>query len=173
MAATVIILVIDGTLGREQRGLFVTAVTDETAHLLTTLVLVGGWAARLPPSFVAGALAGSVVIDLDHLPLVLGSDLLTETTARPLTHCLLVAAAPATLSLAVGPTARQALLGISAGLLAHFVRDAASSPAGVPLLWPLSPFGFTMPYTVYALLLVTASGASWLRRRLAERPAER
>ena len=36
--------------------------------------------------FIVGCLVGSVVIDLDHIPLFLGSDLLTAQTNRPFTH---------------------------------------------------------------------------------------
>lgn len=128
---------------------------DEPAHLATAgLVLL-----NLPPqgrAFVVAALVASVAIDLDHLPLELGSSVLTEGTPRPYTHSLVGVAAIAALTLALtrrGPVAA----GVLTGLLAHLMRDVATG-SGVSLAWPLTAAAAGAPYALYlaALAVLTA-----------------
>jgi membrane-bound metal-dependent hydrolase YbcI (DUF457 family) len=63
--------------------------------------------------------------------------------------------------------------GVAVGLAAHFLRDMATSTAGVPLLWPFSTTGYLLPYPLYAaalasavayMLVVAASPASQTRQ---------
>jgi hypothetical protein len=155
---------------------------DELAHLLTTLLIV--WllprsvgaetglsgAVGVPPNrrggLLAGALAGSVLIDLDHLPGLLGAHWLTAGTPRPYTHSLL------TISGVLGVAAlwrfgRPLALGVAAGLAIHFWRDLAEPGSGVALLWPLSDRAFTLPHAEYVAAMVAVAGVdAWrLRRR--------
>jgi inner membrane protein len=165
-AAIVIILVIDAWLGAGQRSFLEMALTDETAHLLTAIILLAALLRVLPPEAMAGVLTGVVLIDLDHLPILIGSDLLMRQTNRPLTHSLLVAVAVAAVALALPARWRWFALGVAGGIVAHFWRDMASSTAGVPLLWPWQSTGFLLPYEVYLASLVGAVAiAVWQRAR--------
>jgi inner membrane protein len=109
------------------------------------------------------ALAGSVLIDLDHLPLIAGSDALTRETNRPVTHSLLTIGFLALLALVPWRRWRWIATGLAAGVATHFTRDLATSSAGVPLLWPLSDHGFTVAYAVYVTVLLAAAAVCWLR----------
>ena len=151
--AVAAILGIDALSGWTRRPLPVAAVADETAHLLTAFVVLLAVPFPLPRRFVLAALAASVAIDLDHLPLVLGSDALTRDTARPLTHGLRLVAGLRVAAARLTPRGRAVALGAAAGVLAHLVRDAASTPAGVPLAWPVSTHGFSLPYSTYLAAL--------------------
>ena len=110
---------------------FAIGLFDEPAHLATGYLLGGS-----DPVF----LAGSVLPDVDHIPLVFEDP--TPGDPRPKTHSLYAVAATALFS-------RRA----AAGVLAHFTRDLALGP-GVPLLGGRS---YTVPYGAYALLLLAAA----------------
>lgn len=148
-AALALIRVIDWWLSAAPRGLLGRGIADESAHLLTALVLLAAFAPRAPRQLLAGVVVGAVAIDLDHVPLILGSEWLTRETNRPLTHGLLIVACMGAVSLIGPPRWRTIVLGIAIGLIAHFWRDMATSTAGVPLLWPLDHQGFTLPYPLY------------------------
>lgn len=166
-AALVAIALIDWWLSAAPRGLLARGVTDETAHLLTAIILALALVpGHLPSRFLASVLIGAVVIDLDHLPLILGSDLLTRDTNRPLTHSLLVVIIALAAVLLLPRRWRWIALGIAAGLAAHFWRDLATSTAGVPLLWPIDGYGFRLPYGIYFAVLVICLGfAVWRSAR--------
>ena len=40
---------------------------------------------------------------------------------------------------------------------------AATTSAGVPLLWPLSDHNFTVAYAVYVTVLIAAAAIGWYR----------
>lgn len=166
IAALAAILLVDRWLGSGTHALLPTGIADETAHVLTMALILGAWPGAIGARFVAGALIGAVVIDLDHLPLILGSDLLTRETNRPLTHGLLIVVLVAGLALLLPPRWRPFALGVAVGLMAHYFRDMATSTAGVPLLWPLAMTGFTIPYSWYVGLLICLAGLTmWKMRR--------
>jgi MYXO-CTERM domain-containing protein len=112
-------------------------------------------------------LSASVLIDLDHLPLELGSPVLTAGTPRPYTHALwllvllIVAAAAARRRHHVSGSARAGMVaGIAAGaawgVAAHFLRDVATAP--IALWWPVSSASVQVPGFCYlAALLVLAT----------------
>ena len=104
---------------------------DEPAHLATGYLLGGS-----DPVF----LAGSVLPDVDHVPLVFNSP--QRGDPRPKTHSLYAAAA-------VAPFSRK----LAAGMLAHLARDLALEP-GVPLFGGRS---FRVPYTAYAVLVLVSA----------------
>lgn len=151
-----IILVIDRWLEGGTHSLLATGIADETAHASTMVILLLGFSVLRSAPFIAGCLVGSVAIDIDHLPLILGSNLLTEETHRPLTHGLLTMGIVLVMSLAARGNWSPFGIGIVVGLAAHFVRDMATSTAGVPLLWPVSTTGFLLPYPIYVALLAFA-----------------
>lgn len=156
LAGLVFILGIDHWLLGGPHSLLATGIADETAHLTTMVVLLLAVSTLRNASFIVGCLVGSVAIDLDHIPLFLGSNLLTEQTNRPLTHGgLTIAVVLAMSAIASGPW-RSLGLGVAVGLAAHFLRDMATSTAGVPLLWPMSTTGYMAPYPLYAATLAIA-----------------
>jgi inner membrane protein len=136
------VAVADYVIHRRTRRWLLIGVFDEPAHLATgVLVLL-----NLPPQSrraAAALLAGSLAIDVDHLPLALAEEQPTGEDSRPLTHTLLV---PVLLA-AVGQ--RELALGVCA----HYARDLVSGP-GVPLLWPLTRRELSLPYPIYALAAI-------------------
>ena len=154
----VLILSIDRWLFTGTHTLVATGIADETAHLSTMVIFLLAFPVFRNPGFVVGCLAGSVLIDLDHVPLYLGSNLMTEETNRPFTHGFLTVGIVLVMSLVAREPWRSIGFGLIAGLAAHFLRDMATSTAGVPLLWPLEATGFLLPYPLYATALVGALG---------------
>lgn len=148
-------------------------LVDEPAHLATCALallvlatLTGSWP---PGRFLAAALIASVAIDLDHLPGYLGTQLLTGSMPRPLTHGALLVAVLLLLGLATSRRPlRQVLLGAAFGVSAHLLRDLATGP-GVSALWPLTESPVQIPYAAYAAALAIAATACLLRRPLALR----
>ena len=90
-------------------------------------------------------LAGSLLPDLDHIPLALRLVHPDPGDPRPLTHNLLTLAP-------VAAGSRDA----AAGMAAHFVRDLAVG-TGVPLLWPLTRRAVRVPYAAYAVVVLATA----------------
>jgi inner membrane protein len=139
---------------------------DEIAHLLTTLIVVCAFPARIRDRVLVPALVASVLIDLDHVPAQLGHDFLTRGTQRPYTHSLL------SIAVVLGAAAlwrsrRDVMLGIALGLAIHFWRDMSEADAGVALLWPWSDHSFTLSHAGYlvvmALFLAAGIGRRYVR----------
>jgi inner membrane protein len=132
-------------------------MVDWLGHLATGVVLIA--LLRPPRRMAAAMLVWSVVIDLDHLPLELGSDILTAGTPRPYTHSLLTVLV---LLGAAGALRSQVLLGSAIGLAGHLLRDLGTGD-GVALLWPLSHAGMSLPFALYVGVLVGLAAVSTLR----------
>jgi hypothetical protein len=106
----------------------------------------------------------SAAIDLDHVPLALGSSVLTAGTPRPYTHALWVVAVLALGALAArwwpghagraspATTAAAILLGAACGVSAHFLRDIGT--AAMSLWWPVTTAAVQVHYRWYALAIV-------------------
>ena len=170
-AAVVTIGAIDALLAARAWPVPVVGLFDEPAHLLTAAVLL---AAVLPLRMlpvVPWALAGSVLIDVDHVPLYLPGTALEHVDGRPITHSL----ATVLFLVLSGSVARGrwriALLGLGTGVSLHLVRDLAAplDGPGVRLLWPALSNGVAMPYPSYSAVLVVAlmaiAGRQWRRSR--------
>jgi inner membrane protein len=126
---------------------------DETAHLLTALLLLQVLPVRLRTRIAVPALIGSVAIDLDHVPQYLGDNFLTVGTPRPYTHSLLTLLVLLLLALAVRRR-RNLFLGLAVGVMLHFFRDLAEgNGSGVALLWPLRDHAFSYPHSTYLVLM--------------------
>ena len=146
----------------------VRALLDEPAHLVTAgllLVAAAGLRGRPHPRWLlVSALAMSVLIDVDHVPMDLfGSDVLTAGTRRPYSHSVttpLVLAAVA--ALLPRGRARLVAAGAAVGVLLHVWRDLATG--GASLSWPLSTVNVTVPYWLYAASLVVAAVVAARRR---------
>ena len=172
VAGALLVGLLDVALRAGRLPLLLTAVLDWPAHLATAGLLL---AALLPDRFravVPWALAGAVLIDLDHIPFYLWGGLTTEDAGRPVTHSLATAVVLACAA-AVGPRRlRTALVGLFLGVCLHLVRDLATGP-GVPLWWPAEDHGVLVAYPVYALVVVAAAviaAARQVARRAAARP---
>jgi hypothetical protein len=131
------IAVADYVIHRREPRWIVAGMFDHPAHVATALLL------RRKPT--PAYLAGSLLPDLDHVPLALRVVHPDPSDPRPVTHCLLTVAPVA----AVNRDAAK-------GMLAHFVRDLGVG-TGVPLLWPLSGRRLRVPYAAYAVLILASA----------------
>lgn len=125
---------------------------DETAHLLTALIVLTAVGVLVFDRFLISALIASVVIDLDHIPNLLGTDWFTHGTPRPYTHSLLTIAVVVVASWR-WRRHRTILLGVAVGLGVHFWRDTAEPGSGVALLWPLSRHTFSTSHASYLIVM--------------------
>jgi len=136
----------------------VLGLCDEPAHLATSLILLmaitavavrAGGVVRT--GFAIGLLLAGNLIDLDHVPEILGSEVLTAGTARPYTHSLTMLLLVVLVCLASRGRSRVVAAGAAVGLAGHFLRDLGTSP--ISLFWPVTPVGVTIPHAVYLAVL--------------------
>ena len=131
---------------------------DHTAHLATAgLVLL-----NLPPrspEWSAAFLGGSLLPDVDHVPLALRPVHPSADDPRPVRHCLL---AVAPVAAAAAARRSEPLAATAAGMLAHFARDLGVG-SGVPLLWPLTRYSVRLPYPAYAAACLALAVRAALR----------
>jgi membrane-bound metal-dependent hydrolase YbcI (DUF457 family) len=150
----------------------VKGLADWAAHegaVIITLAALPG----VTRTFAAGALAGGVLIDLDHLPQYAGSDVITAGTPRPYPHSLLTLGAllTATRRSSAGRAPRF-LAGASLGLATHFLRDMATPDgSGVSLLWPATSRPVRMSYAAYTGVLALLFAVGWRRTATITRPS--
>jgi inner membrane protein len=134
----------DWVIARRRPRWIVSGLFDEPAHLATAgLVLLN--LPRPSSRWAGGFLIGSVLPDLDHVPLALRREHPIPADPRPVTHCL---GTVAPLAIAAYLTRSEALTGAAGGALVHFARDLAVG-TGVALLWPLAGRSLKVPYPVY------------------------
>ncbi len=95
-------------------------------------------------------LVSSVLLDVDHVPAIAGSDVLSKGLFRPAPHSFLTLAALGALARFM-PHRRRAVYGSLAGVALHLFRDMGDG--SVPLLWPLSKRSFKVGYPLYASVL--------------------
>ena len=136
------IAVADHVIHSKGPSWFAVGPLDHAAHLATAGLIALNL--ERPPGWMASFLAGSLVPDVDHVPLAFQDP--QPGDPRPRTHSLLSA-----VPVAVGSRAT------AAGVLAHFVRDLALAP-GVPLLWPLWRKPLRIPYAAYVGALSALAG---------------
>jgi inner membrane protein len=154
--AVVAIGALDLVRGAANWPVVVVGLLDEPAHVLTAYLLLLAMGRPLVPGrWDAWALAGAVLIDVDHLPLFLGCPGCGVAGGRPPTHSLALVLVLLCAGLAVRRAA--ALRYLAVGVLLHFVRDLVTGP-GVPLLWPLGS-SVLLPYAGYTALLCLAAAA--------------
>ena len=138
----------------------VLAGLDWPAHLTTAALVLAALPRRLEPEIAGWALAGSIAIDLDHIPLYLWDTGAATPGARPVTHSLLTPV----LLLAAAALVRRLrvpLLGLALGVGLHLLRDIGTGP-GVPLLWPFVPASLQLPYGVYLAVVVALTAGAVL-----------
>lgn len=135
----------DYVLKRRRPPWLVVGLFDHPAHAATAaLVLLN--APAQPGDRAVAFVAGSLVPDLDHLPLLFRDALPTVDDPRPVSHCLLAVVPVAG---AAAATRSPRLAALAAGMVAHFARDLAVG-TGVPLLWPATSRSFGVRYRFYA-----------------------
>lgn len=151
----VIVLGLDSLAQSERTGLIVGGLLDEPAHLATAalilLALAGSDWMLAHRRWTASALAASMAIDVDHIPLYAHVPHIAVDGGRPFTHSLVTVVVLLLLAASVRRI-RTILLGLSAGVALHFVRDVATGP-GVSLWWPLASKGVEVHYSTYILML--------------------
>jgi inner membrane protein len=129
LACLATIAVADYVIRRRTPRWIVIGLLDHPAHVATAMLLRPRWNREY--------LAGSLLPDLDHIPLALQRIHPSPGDPRPMSHCLLAVAPVAAVSQSA-----------AAGMLAHFARDLAIG-TGVPLLWPATERHFRLPYPLY------------------------
>lgn len=142
----------------------VIGLLDEPAHLVTAALLMAALLPRRARGVVPWALAGAVLIDLDHIPFYLWGALTTGDAGRPLTHSLITSAGLALIAMLMRRRTRTAMTGLALGVLMHLVRDLGTGP-GVPLWWPLSSAGVHVPYWAYFATMTLVAVLAAARRR--------
>lgn len=148
----------DFVLRRHKPRWILVGFFDHPAHVATAGLFALNVRNR-PGRWTAGFLVGSLLPDLDHLPLVLREQLPTTDDPRPVTHCLL---AIAPVAAAAGLTQSERLHGTAAGMAAHFARDLGVG-SGVPLLWPATGRSVKVPYAVYAVACAVLAGRAFTK----------
>jgi inner membrane protein len=153
--AVAIILGLDALLQRGVSLWEVSGMLDEPAHLLTAALLLAATPRRFSPLFTVSALASSILIDLDHIPIYAGWQALIAAAPRPYTHSLATVVAATCLACAVSRRYSPAFWGVAVGVSLHFVRDLATGQ--VPLFWPVSSAGVVLPYPAYVVICLAAA----------------
>jgi membrane-bound metal-dependent hydrolase YbcI (DUF457 family) len=160
LASLATVVAADWTIHRRRPRWLLVGLLDVPAHVGTGALVLANLPAR-SGHWTGGFLAGSVLPDLDHVPLVLSRVHPDIDDPRPVTHCLLALAPLPLVAAALRGGARDWCLGAAAGGLAHFARDLAVG-TGVALLRPLDRRSRKLPYPVYAAVLVAlAARAAW------------
>ena len=154
VGAVAVVLLLDGLSGTRAWPVPVLGLLDEPAHLLTAALLT----AAVPWAEIRRGwrwiLMGSVLIDLDHVPLyTFAGDF--SVGGRPPTHSLVTVLALLVAALAI-PRARWPLIGLAGGCVLHFVRDLATGP-GVALLWPIFQTPLRVQYPAHIALIALAA----------------
>jgi inner membrane protein len=142
---------------------------DETAHVLTTLLVLWAIGGVLYDRLLIPAIVASVAIDLDHIPAELGDDFWTRGTPRPYTHSLATIVVVLAVA-AVWRRRREVLIAVAVGLAIHFWRDMAEPGSGVALMWPLSDASWSLSQLSYLIVMAGAVAFGLARSlRLVER----
>ena len=150
---------------------FLTGLLDEPAHLATSvlilLALAGGRRLARHTTLTVTALAASLLIDIDHIPLFAGVPSVADDGGRPYSHSLTTVVV---LAAAWFITGRRwpVLAGAAIGVCLHFTRDIATGP-GLQLLWPVSSAFIRMPYAWYLTLVVVLALVCILRALIPRR----
>lgn len=147
-----------------------TGALDEPAHLATTALALAAAAdpatLRRHRPVVLSALAATVLIDVDHLPMYAGIAELGRR-GRPYSHSVTTVAALAVIG-AVLPRGRRVLSGAALGIGLHFLRDLGTGP-GLPLWWPIRAGDVRVPYAGYLAGLAGLAGVATGRAALPRR----
>ncbi len=163
LAAAAVIAAADLALRLLDPPYVVAGLLDEPAHLATTALVHAAWPGTLPLPAVLAALAASVLIDVDHLPAVLGSDAVLAGAPRPYSHSLFTPIVLLGLAALTRGSWRALLGGGALGVACHLLRDLAGEP-GVPLAWPLSTAAVSLPLALEVAVVGGLAARAWTVR---------
>jgi hypothetical protein len=152
LGCLVTIAVADYVIRRRRPPWIVVGLFDHPAHVATAVLIwlnLAGQRSR-DGAWTKAYLAGSLLPDLDHIPLALRPVHPSPDDPRPVSHCLLAVAPVAAVNRAA-----------AAGMLAHFARDLGVG-TGVPLLWPATRRSIRIPYPAYAAGCLLLAGRATL-----------
>jgi membrane-bound metal-dependent hydrolase YbcI (DUF457 family) len=154
------LLVIDAFVLPRMPARPISGIVDETAHAATGLAVLAAWPDG-DREFVGGLAAGSILLDIDHLPELWGRRWLRPRGVRPLPHSV---GLPALLLVHAVRKSNRAALGAAVGLGGHLLRDLATGKTAVPLLWPLTKRPFTVRYRKYVAVMAVLGAVGASRR---------
>ena len=123
---------------------------DEVGHLLTALVLAIGIRSMRLPIPIWSVLVGGMVLDLGHVPQILGYVGALEGSSRNGSHSLGVVAVLACLGFLDRKRA-NIYLGIAIGAVSHLWRDMGTGT--VALMWPITETVYGTLYSRYIAVL--------------------
>lgn len=124
---------------------------DETGHLLTALVVAIGVRALRLPVPVWSVLVGGMVLDLGHVPQMMGYIGSLEGSTRNGSHSLAVVVVLACLGF-IDRRRANIYLGIAIGAVSHLWRDMGTGT--VALMWPITETVYGTLYTRYIAGLI-------------------
>ena len=136
-------------------------IVDEAAHAATGIAVLAAWPGA-DREFARGLAAGSVLLDVDHVPELWGARWLRPRGVRPLPHSF---GLPALLVALALRDSNRVALGAAVGLGGHLLRDLATGKTAVPLLWPLTKRPFRVRYRRYVAGLAVLAAAGSTKRR--------
>jgi LexA-binding, inner membrane-associated putative hydrolase len=146
----------DYTMYKRKPRWILLGLFDHPAHVATAGLILLNVPRRRSKRWTLGFLAGSLLPDVDHLPLALRAQHPKADDPRPVSHCLL---AVAPVAAAAGATQSDRLHGAACGMLAHFARDVGVG-TGVPLLWPATDRALRLPYPAYLTACAALAGSA-------------
>lgn len=151
--AMVIIMGVDLRL-RGSEEVLVHGIVDETAHILTALVIVSAIRAVGFPVNWPMVLFGAVIADADYLMIRDGMMHELGDSSRGWLHTAGPALGVILVGLAIPPL-RVFLLSLGIAMLTHILRDSAT--ARTAWLWPIDDQSFHLRYSYYLAILVAFS----------------
>ena len=165
-AALAALLVIDAFLLPRLPLRPISGIADEGAHAATGVALLAAFP-QPDRDFVRGFAAGSILLDIDHVPELWGRRWLRPRGVRPLPHSFAI---PALLAVHGARKSNRVALGAAVGLGGHLLRDLATGKTAVPLLWPLSKRPFSVRYRKYVAVMAVLAAVGASRRQPAFPP---
>src|SRR3954467_578226 len=139
----------------------ISGIVDEAAHAATGVAVLAALP-RPAHEFVRGLAAGSILLDVDHVPELWDARWLRPRGVRPLPHSFGVPAL--LLAYAIRRSSRTAF-GAAVGLGGHLLRDLATGKTAVPLLWPLTTRRFSIRYRNYAAVMAVLAAVGATRAK--------
>jgi inner membrane protein len=149
----------DGVLNLVPLPYVVQAIPDTLAHVATALLLLLALGWQPPPPFLGAYVLGCVLIDVDHIPILIHFQPLVADAHRPYTHSLTTVVLLVLIGILANNRGRVLAIGAASGVAVHLARDLATGY--VPLLWPFTHTDYSVPYGVYASALGLVALGAW------------
>jgi len=150
IAVCIVALLILPDLEPTHDSLTVHGLTDWIGHLITALALAIGVRALRLPIPIWSILVGGLVIDLGHIPQMLGIIDEIQGSSRNGSHSLAVVALLAVVGF-IDRDRAHIWLGIAIGAVSHLWRDMGTGT--VALMWPLTDTVYGTSYHRYIAVL--------------------